>query len=111
MSLVDIKCPNCGASIQLDNSRESGFCSYCGSKVQIQEAINKIKIDRSCDINNYLHLAKTASEANNGQETYDYANKVLELDSTNAEAWELKMVGIALMPGFNYYEIITAGGD
>ena len=42
--------------------------------------------DRSCDINNYLHLAKTASEANNGQETYDYANKVLELDSTNAEA-------------------------
>ena len=24
MSLVDIKCPNCGASIQLDNSRESG---------------------------------------------------------------------------------------
>lgn len=58
MSLVDIKCPNCGASIQLDNSRESGFCSYCGSKVQIQEAINKIKIDRSCDINNYLHLAK-----------------------------------------------------
>lgn len=109
MSLIDIKCPNCGASIQLDNSRESGFCSYCGSKVQIQEAINKIKIDRSCDINNYLHLAKTASEANNGQETYDYANKVLELDSTNAEAWELKMVGIALMPGFNYYEIITAG--
>lgn len=50
MSLVNIKCPNCGASIQLDNSRESGFCSYCGSKVQIQEAINKIKIDRTGDI-------------------------------------------------------------
>ena len=56
MSLVDIKCPNCGASIQLDNSRESGFCSYCGSKVQIQEAINKIKIDRSGDIEKYLSI-------------------------------------------------------
>ena len=78
MSLVDIKCPNCGASIQLDNSRESGFCSYCGSKVQIQEAINKIKIDRSCDINNYLHLAKTASK-----QTTDKKHTIMQIKYWN----------------------------
>ena len=35
MSIVNVKCPNCGASIQLDSDREEGFCSYCGSKVKV----------------------------------------------------------------------------
>ena len=109
MSLVDIKCPNCGASIQLDNSRESGFCSYCGSKVQIQEAINKIKIDRSGDIEKYLSIGFAATEMGNGQEAYDYANKVLKIDSQNAEAWELKMSGIGCMPGYNCHQMVAAG--
>ena len=87
MSLVNVKCPNCGAAIQLDSSREEGFCSYCGSKVLVQEAINKVKIDKSGDIQNFLNLSKASIEANNGQEAYDYANKALEVDAQNAEAW------------------------
>lgn len=86
MSLIDMKCPNCGASIQLDNSRESGFCSYCGSKVQIKKEQPKtIKIDRSEDIPNYLSLARTAAEASNGVEVLSYANAILEIDAQNAE--------------------------
>ncbi len=109
MSLVNIKCPNCGASIQLDNSRESGFCSYCGSKVQIQEAINKIKIDRTGDIKNYLSIGQAAEEAGNGQEACDYANKILEIDPQNAEGWYLKMSGTGCMPGYNCQQMVAAG--
>lgn len=109
MSLVDIKCPNCGASIQLDGSRECGFCSYCGSKVQIQDAINKIKIDKSGDIKNYLAVGRAAAEIGNGQEACEYANKVLEIDPRNAEAWELKMSGIGCMPGYNCHQMLAAG--
>lgn len=32
-------CPQCGASITLDSTREFGFCSYCGAKIQINETI------------------------------------------------------------------------
>ena len=112
MSLVDVKCPNCGASIQLDNSREFGFCSYCGSKVQIQEAVRKIEIDKSGDIQSYIELSKSSIEAGNGQEAYDYANKALELSTQNAEAWFLKMQALDLMASIDDLkcrEIVTAG--
>lgn len=112
MSLVSVKCPNCGASIQLDDSRQEGFCSYCGSKVKVQEAISKIKIDKSGEIQNYLNLASSSVEANNGQEALDYANKALEADSSNANAWYLKMQGTQLLStlgDLKCQEVITAG--
>ena len=31
--LVSVKCPNCGASLDIDSSREQAFCSYCGTKI------------------------------------------------------------------------------
>lgn len=112
MSLVNVKCPNCGAAIQLDSSREEGFCSYCGSKVLVQEAINKVKIDKSGDIQNFLNLSKASIEANNGQEAYDYANKALEVDAQNAEAWYLKMRAVGLtsiLKDLKCDEVLTAG--
>ena len=112
MSLVDVKCPNCGASIQLDNSREFGFCSYCGSKVQLQQVVSKIQIDKSGDVQSYIDLSKSSIDAGNGQEAYDYANKALELSIQNAEAWFLKMEALGLMATLNDLkcrEIVTAG--
>ena len=112
MSLVDVKCPNCGASIQLDNGREFGFCSYCGSKVQLQQAVNKIQIDKSGDIQSYIDLSKSSIEAGNGQEAYDYANKALELSTQNTDAWFLKMQALDLMASIDDLkcrEIVTAG--
>lgn len=112
MSLVNVKCPNCGASIQLDNERTEGFCSYCGSKIEVQEAINLIKIDKSGDLQNFLNLAKSAIEGNNGKEALDYANKALELDSSNGEAWFLKMQAVALtavLGDLKCNEIVTTG--
>ncbi|MGB4092432.1 MAG: hypothetical protein WBK46_10920 [Ruminococcus flavefaciens] len=35
MKLVSYKCPNCNASIQVDDSKRSFFCTYCGSPVNI----------------------------------------------------------------------------
>ena len=40
MSVKALKCPSCGADIELDDSREFGFCSYCGSRIQIGERVN-----------------------------------------------------------------------
>ena len=32
-------CPKCGANIQIDNSNEYGFCSYCGTKIQLRDVV------------------------------------------------------------------------
>jgi len=31
--LVDMMCPNCRAKLQFDDSKEVGFCPYCGEKI------------------------------------------------------------------------------
>ena len=112
MNLVNVKCPNCGASIQLDNDRTEGFCSYCGSKIKVQDALSFIKIDKTSDLKNFMNLSQTAIDGNNGKEALDYANKALELDSSNGEAWYLKMRAIALIAvlgDLKCGEIIAAG--
>lgn len=31
MPLVNAKCTNCGANLQIDNTQDAAICSYCGS--------------------------------------------------------------------------------
>lgn len=33
MECIQVKCPTCGSEANIDESREFGFCSYCGTKV------------------------------------------------------------------------------
>ena len=35
LNLVSLKCPECGASLEVEEGRESCFCSYCGAKVVV----------------------------------------------------------------------------
>ncbi len=39
MALKALKCPNCDANIQVDDNRDYGFCSYCGSQIQVKEVV------------------------------------------------------------------------
>ncbi len=94
MSVVSAKCPNCGASIQLDNEQTEGFCLYCGSKVVVSEAISLIRIDNSQSLNNYIELGKSALSAGNGKEAFEYANKALEVAPDLSDAWIIKMKSI-----------------
>lgn len=36
IKFVSIKCPECGASLDVEEGRQQIFCSYCGTKVMIQ---------------------------------------------------------------------------
>ncbi len=42
MALVALKCPHCGGDIQLDSDKEFGFCMHCGTKIMIQETVNRM---------------------------------------------------------------------
>jgi DNA-directed RNA polymerase subunit RPC12/RpoP len=36
MPMLALICPKCGGSIELDDSREYGFCSYCGTRIVLE---------------------------------------------------------------------------
>lgn len=33
VKLISVKCPECGATLNIEEDREQAFCSYCGTKV------------------------------------------------------------------------------
>ena len=40
MPLVQAKCTNCGASLEVDNARDSAICPYCQTPYVVEKAIN-----------------------------------------------------------------------
>ena len=90
MALVAMKCPACGADIELDNSSEFGFCSFCGSKVMQEKIVvehqGNVKIDNSEYVEKFLQNARRAKEKEDWEETEKYYNLVEQNDPQNIEA-------------------------
>ncbi|MBR4727531.1 MAG: zinc ribbon domain-containing protein [Clostridia bacterium] len=88
MGFVALKCPACGADISLDDSKEFGFCSFCGTKVMQEKIIvehkGTVKMDESDKYQNMIKLANNAFQAKNMQEAYKYYTKALELSQSSA---------------------------
>ena len=91
MPFIALKCPSCGAEIQMDNTREFGFCQYCGTKViQDKQIIEKrIVYDHSESVINNMALAKKYFNSQQYDKAYKCVEKVLSWDVGNTEANEL----------------------
>ena len=95
MGLVNVNCPNCGANVQLNDGQNRAFCMFCGGQIQVQEAIKKISIDKSGEIENLLVLVSEDLLASNFDMAQQRVQKALEIDPTNPEAWILNMFAIS----------------
>ena len=84
MELKAAICPNCGGDLRLPEDKKVLKCMYCGKDIIVSEAIEKAV---GPAVENYLVIAKTALNARNYKEAYDYYNKILELNPMNHEAW------------------------
>ena len=40
MPLVQVKCTNCGANLEIDNTLDAAVCPYCGAAFIVEKAIN-----------------------------------------------------------------------
>ena len=64
MPLVSVICPKCNERIQLDDTKEHGFCTYCGSKLTLIQdtqnitSQNPASIKEAVDQNNLEGLKK-----------------------------------------------------
>jgi DNA-directed RNA polymerase subunit RPC12/RpoP len=88
--IITLKCPECGASMEADDSRESCFCSYCGYKiVNVKEKVEisgAVKIDNSEAIENLLTRAQQLENSGKIDEAYSNYSRVLEMQPDNSTA-------------------------
>lgn len=90
MGFIPMICPQCGMQVQLDESRELGFCSYCGTKI-VQEKVvvehrGNVGVDHSAEINNLLRRAAEFYQRHDTDNAELYYNRVLDLDFDNETA-------------------------
>ena len=90
MAFVNAKCPKCGAVIQVDNKQETGFCLYCGEKINVQDAISQEQATESKNLDKYKELAASALRANDGRTLMKYVDKGLEIDPHDSQMWYYK---------------------
>lgn len=82
MPFVKVVCPSCGGEIQIDNSRETGFCLYCGTKI-----INTDNLPQAGDL---LKIAEAAYDEEDYPKSIAYLTKALQVDADNWKAILLK---------------------
>ncbi len=101
MGMVALKCPGCGANIELDDSREFGFCNYCGTKVMqdkiVVEHHGSVKVDNSEYVEKFLQNAHRALQKEDWEEVEKYYNLVEQNAPNNMEAVFFSSYGKAML--------------
>lgn len=100
MSLVAAKCTQCGANIQVDDSKEAGICPNCGTAFITEKTINnyvnntsntynienaKIINDVRPNTDTLFELARRFLAIENYEESKKYYREIL---LTNPNSWE-----------------------
>lgn len=63
MRFVDAKCPNCGAVLKVDESKEAAICEHCGSAFIIEKAIQQFNITNIINNNITAHTVNIYTES------------------------------------------------
>ena len=95
MAYVTGRCPSCGGEVQLDESKEKGFCLHCGSAIQVQEAVQRLKVelhgkvavDGLSTVKQLKENAKRSFDVGQYQNAARDWSKVIDIDSTDYESY------------------------
>lgn len=103
MGLVAAKCTQCGANIEVDDSKEAGICKYCGTAFITEKAINTynnnitnninvnssgntINISSADKSNEYLTIARKSRDNDDVEKAEKFYTLALEGQPNNWEA-------------------------
>jgi DNA-directed RNA polymerase subunit RPC12/RpoP len=105
MAMVALQCSNCRGSIQLDDTKEFGFCIYCGHRFLVQPEIQKVRmtgtvrVDHTETYYNYMKIAADAYAACNYAEAYSYYTRALEITANDHTAMYRKALCAGYLSG------------
>lgn len=85
MGIIALKCPQCGADVELDETREIGFCTFCGTKV-MQDRVY-LHVDNSNKLKNLYERARKSIEINDYEHASEYYKKILDENPNDWEAY------------------------
>lgn len=96
MGFVAAKCPNCGATVDLSEDREFGFCTYCGTKI-IQDKVviehrGKVSVDGIANVSTVLDRAYLFIEDGKFTEASTYLEKALDINPRCSKAYLGKLL-------------------
>ena len=86
--MVVLTCPNCGASMEIEESRQFAFCQYCGTK--IANLKNTVEVDRSGELKNLLLRAYEFEARGDYARAREYCDRILDMDPNHASARQLE---------------------
>ena len=91
MALVSLKCPNCAGDIDLDDSREFGFCMYCGSKVLVTKDVNHINIEMSVKEQRASLKPLAAAYCQKGEfdKALEMTKNLISINAADADIWRI----------------------
>ncbi len=89
------KCPNCGAAIQVPGEMTQARCMYCGSTLLVREAIQKLKVELSGQVNvaglssvdNDLERARQSMAVRDFAHAYRYYCSAVDKQANSYAAW------------------------
>ena len=91
MPLVEAKCPNCGASLSVDNSKEAAVCDFCGTPYIVEKAVTGA-ISNSTINNSVINVYNTGkSEKKELSQEELYERYVTEFKALKKEIWHDKV--------------------
>ena len=67
MKIIAYKCPQCGANLEIEQDRKEVYCSFCGTKLFIDDETRTMRIENNININKtirYTDDAKVIREKN-----------------------------------------------
>lgn len=95
MPYTAAKCPNCGASIEVDSDAKFSRCEFCGSTMEPQKAIAKLQLEVSgkvevpgiSTVGNDLKLGTQCLEAKDWQAAYKVFCIAIDKQADCFDAW------------------------
>lgn len=103
MPFVNAKCPNCGGSLQVDNSKRAGICPFCKEAYTVEDAINNyvtnyntnvehlhadvVNINDEKSVDSRLHAADTFMSLGDYSSAYKVYDEVTKNHPYNYRGW------------------------
>jgi len=93
MTFTAGRCPSCGGDVQLDDSKEHGYCLHCGNRINVQDAVTKLKVefpdslkvDGITEKEKLKDAAKILFDAGKLEEAEDLWDRVVRIDPTDGD--------------------------
>jgi hypothetical protein len=96
MAVIGLKCPSCGAPLEMDDDKDFSICQYCGIQVTNEKQYVELSVIKSdcgiADENSLLDRAFLFIEDGNFRDGDKYLERVLDINPENAKAYIGKLL-------------------